>query len=117
MTGKTWKQKIPRTQEHRDKLSRANTGRKPSQATIQKMSESKLGKPSATKGTHRINGKCYSREDYEKYCKEIGIVPKTKLNLADIEKKRADGLLWRQIAEEYGYNKETIRIWYKKNKN
>jgi group I intron endonuclease len=116
MTGKTWKQKAPRTKEHRHKLSEANTGHRPSQTTIQKMSQSKAGKPSATKGTYRIGGKCYSREEYEKYCKEVGVLPKMKLDIVDIADKRANGKLWKHIAEEYGYNKETIRIWYNKNK-
>lgn len=116
MTGKTWKQKEERTKEHREKLSKANTGYKHSEAAIKKMSQSKKGKPSATKGTHRVNGKCYSREDYEQYCKEAGVSPKAKLDLIDIASKRSEGVLWKHIAEEYGYNKETIRIWYNKNK-
>lgn len=117
MIGKTWKQKGERTEEHREKLSKANTGYKHSQSTIKKMSQSKSGKPSATKGTYRVDGKCYNREDYEQYCKEQGLVPKIKLNLTDITEKRSKGILWKNIAEEYGYNRETIRIWYNKNKN
>lgn len=112
MTGKTWKQKEERTKEHREKLSKANTGYKHSQATIEKMSQSKIGKPSATKGTYRVDGKCYSREEYEKYCIQLGIVPKKQLDLNDLIKKRAEGVLWKNLAIEYGYNKETIRIWF-----
>lgn len=116
MTGKTWKQKEERTKEHREKLSKANTGHKHSEAAIEKMSQSKKGKPSATKGTYRVEGKCYNREDYEQYCKEQGLVPKVELNLTNITEKRSKGILWKNIAKEYGYNKETIRIWYNKNK-
>lgn len=117
MTGKTWKQKEPRTKEHKDKLSKANTGHTPSPATLQKMSQAKLGKPPATKGTYKVDGRCYSREDYEKYCEEKSIIPKVVLNAVDIAEKRAKGVLWKDIAEEYGYHKETVRIWYSKNKN
>jgi group I intron endonuclease len=117
MTGKTWKQKEERTKEHREKLSKANTGHKHSKVTVEKMSQSKKGKPSTTKGTYRVDGKCYSREEYEKYCTQLGVLPKKQLDLNDLTKKRAEGVLWKNLAIEYGYNKETIRIWYNKNKN
>jgi group I intron endonuclease len=120
MTGKTWKQKTERTEEHKNKTSQALKGKKKSKEVIEKMSKSKLGKPSPTKGMYKVGGKYYSREGYEKYCKQEGVLPKVELNLIDIAQKRLKGVLWRNIAEEYGYNKETVRIWYNnnlKNKN
>lgn len=117
MTGKTWVQKKPRTKEHRDKLSKANIGHTKSSKTIEKMSKSKIGKPSPTKGKYKIGNRYYTRKEYEIYCKKEKITPKKQLDLIDIENKRKKGVYWKTIAEEYGYNKETVRIWYKNNKN
>ena len=110
MTGKTWKQSRPRSEEHRQKLSKANTGKTHSKETIAKLSEKQKGKSPGNVGKFKHNGKFY---DYETYCKLVD-QPRRQLNYDEITKLRDQGKLWREIAELYGYHSETIRHWFKR---
>ena len=113
MKGKTWKQKSSRTVEHREKLSKANKGHIKSKETLEKMSTAKKGKSPGNKGKFLYQGKYFTYEEYIKVCKD----PKKPLDLLEIQKLRDRGMLWKDVANIYGYNRETIRIWYNKKKS
>lgn len=116
MKGKTWTQKKPRSEEHRKKLAEANTGKKHSPETLEKMKRSKEGTSPGNRGKYFFKGKYYFYPEYIQKCKEAGQTPRTALDINYITSQRESGKLWKDIASELGYNLETIRLWYNKNK-
>ena len=110
MKGKTWKQQYPRTLEHREKLSKANTGKTHSKETIQKLSEKQMGVSPGNKGKFFFEGKYYSFEEYVKLTDS----PRKPLEVDAILDLRKQGFYWKEIGEMYGRHPETVRHWFKR---
>lgn len=110
MTGKTWKQSAPRSNEHRMKLSAANKGKEKSLETRKKLSKANKGKSPGNKGKYYHKGKYY---DYETYL-TLSDNPRKILDYEEISKLRTQGELWKDIGPLFGYHPDVVRQWFKK---